>query len=110
MKNKILARRLEVGTYDTTPKFASSPKHIAVCFYDDLGLVAVTGYADDTPKNLRESVAYARLFAESPAVVRAAQDLLEKLDNMTTESFGNGGERKEREALREAIEKALQGI
>lgn len=37
-------------------------------------------------------------------VERAANALLKRLDNMTTDSFANGGEKDEREALRSALE------
>ena len=39
------------------------------------------------------------------AVVLAAQRLLEKIDNLTTDDFSKGGERQEREALRAALKK-----
>ena len=40
-----------------------------------------------------------------PDVVIAARALLEKLANITTEDFSRGGERIEREALRDALDR-----
>lgn len=37
--------------------------------------------------------------------IRAAWDLLEKIENMTTDEFSRGGEKAEREALRAALAK-----
>jgi hypothetical protein len=65
-------RPLATGTFKTTDAFRSAPAHIAVMFEDDCTLVAVTGYADD-PKNVRESIDYARLFAAAPELLSALQ-------------------------------------
>lgn len=67
-------RPLSIGTYTPTEAFKSAPKHIAVCFEDDSTLVAVTGYADD-PENVKESIAYARLFVASPILLRALEEI-----------------------------------
>jgi len=42
-------------------------------------------------------------------LLKAAQDLLKKLDSMTTNEFAHGGEKVEREALRAAVRKATEG-
>lgn len=45
-------------------------------------------------------------YVEPVSILTAAKALLAKLDNMTTDDFSKGGESKEREALRAAIEAA----
>jgi hypothetical protein len=62
-------RKLTTGKYETTDFFARITSHVAVCFDDDGGLVAVTGPTGGDPEN----EAYARLFAAAP-------DLLEALE------------------------------
>lgn len=39
-----------------------------------------------------------------PDLLTAAKALLDRIDNITTEEFARGGERAEREAMRQAIE------
>lgn len=54
-------RPLAFGVYETTPAFQAIQQHSCVCYADDLGLVAVTGPADDP-----ESQRLAELLAASP--------------------------------------------
>jgi len=68
----VFSRPLAVGTYKPTPEFLSAPEHVAVCFDDDEGLVALTGYADD-PLCVKESLEYAQLFAASPDLLKIAE-------------------------------------
>jgi hypothetical protein len=39
-------------------------------------------------------------------VIQSARRLLDKIDSMTSEEFSKGGEKKEREALRKALNRA----
>jgi len=48
----------------------------------------------------------AHLIAAAPEVAAAAAALLRRIDNLTTEAFGRGAERAERETLRKALQKA----
>lgn len=48
----------------------------------------------------------ARLIAAAPDLLTAAQAMLAKLENLTTEQFERGGEKAEREMLAAAIAKA----
>ena len=73
-------RPLAVGSYKASKSFQAAPKHIAVMFADDCGLVAVTGYADD-PENIQESIAYAKLFAYAPALLEKLDDAANALSN-----------------------------
>lgn len=43
------------------------------------------------------------LFAHSPRLLQASLALLDRIDNITTEDFQRGGEKKEREELRKVI-------
>ena len=58
-------KHLNFGVYEATDAFRSITQHSCVCF-DDMGLVAVTGPADD-----RESQKYAELFAAAPDLLKA---------------------------------------
>ena len=53
-------KHLNYGVYETTDSFRAIEKHSCVCF-DDMGLVAVTGPAED-----KEAQEYAELFAKAP--------------------------------------------
>lgn len=70
-----LKKTLKFGIYRATPEFRSIELHSCVC-YEDLGLVAVTGPAND-----ELSQAYAELFANAPLTakhLKKAQELLRK--------------------------------
>lgn len=60
---KLASRKLWHGEYIATDNFRSIEKHASVCF-EDGGLVASTGRADD-----RESQLYAAMFADAPAML-----------------------------------------
>ena len=60
-------KHLNVGVYEATDAFRSIEQHSCVCF-DDMGLVAVTGPAED-----KEAQAYADLFAAAPELLEALQ-------------------------------------
>lgn len=70
-----LKKPLKFGFYRATAEFRAIELHSCVC-YEDLGLVAVTGRADD-----ELSQAYAELFANAPLTVKnleKAEELLRK--------------------------------
>ena len=64
-------KHLNFGVYEATDAFRAIQQHSCVCF-DDLGLVAVTGRAED-----HDSQRYAELFAAAPELLHALQDLLD---------------------------------
>jgi hypothetical protein len=64
-------KHLNFGVYKTTDSFRSIKEHSCVCF-DDMTLVAVTGPADD-----KDSQKYAELFAASPDLLKALEDLVD---------------------------------
>lgn len=66
---KLAIRKLWHGEYVATDNFKSIEKHASVCF-EDGGLVAVTGKADD-----RESQLYAAMFADAPAMLLEVAEL-----------------------------------
>lgn len=55
------------------------------------------------------TLANARLFAAAPELLALAENLLVRLDNLTTQQFSIGGDKPEREALREIIARAKNG-
>lgn len=75
----------------------------------------ITARANGTPGNHVDDFATvdirkednARLIAAAPELLAAAIALLNKIDDITTEDFSKGGEREERETLREIIAKAI---
>ena len=79
-------RKLSVGQYVSTPEFKSIQNHSCVCFEDDLGLLAVTGPADD-----KESQSYADLFAAAPelldAIIKLGRDLELLSEHYEKDSF-----------------------
>jgi hypothetical protein len=64
-------KHLNVGVYEATDAFRSIEKHSCVCF-DDMGLVAVTGPAED-----KEAQKYADLFAAAPELLAALEAFVE---------------------------------
>jgi hypothetical protein len=66
------ARPLAVALYAPSDNFKAIPEYTAVCFADNMGLVAVTGPADNKP-----SEDYAHLFALSPELRDALTALVE---------------------------------
>lgn len=61
-------RKLEVALYTPTVGFQRIREHVAVCYADDHGLVALTGSADE---EVEESKRYANLFAAAPELLEA---------------------------------------
>ncbi len=70
-------RPLAFGVYDATPEFQSIQQHSCVCYADDLGLVAVTGPADDV-----ESQQFAELFAAAPKTAKERDHFKELAGNL----------------------------
>lgn len=66
------ARPLIAEKYETTPEFAAIPRHTAVAFADDKGLVAVTGPLGDA-----EAERYAQLFAAAPELLASLKEVIE---------------------------------
>ena len=64
-------KHLNFGVYETTDAFRSIKQHSCVCF-DDMGLVAVTGPADD-----KDAQKYAELFAAAPDMLSALAGIQE---------------------------------
>lgn len=76
-------RELAFGVYEATPAFRSIEQHSCVCYADDMGLVAVTGPADD-----KESQEYAELFAQAPAMKKALEEVTAIIETqMYTDGF-----------------------
>lgn len=71
-------KHLNVGIYEATDAFRSIKQHSCVCF-DDMGLVAVTGPAED-----KEAQKYADLFSAAPDLLSALTELRD-LYSVTTE-------------------------
>lgn len=71
----------------------------------DIHLIPDEG--ESTEEALADAEALARLFARSPDLLRAAYELLRRIDTITTLDFSRGGERAEREALREVVADVL---
>lgn len=67
-------KHLNAGVYEVTDAFRAIEQHACVCF-DDMGLVAVTGRADD-----EESQKYADLFAAAPEMLERLEDTLHDLN------------------------------
>jgi septal ring factor EnvC (AmiA/AmiB activator) len=63
-------RKLTTGFYRPTESFRFIPEHIAVCFEDDLTLVAVLGSSHDDTDHVLESHQYAQLFAAAPETLQ----------------------------------------
>jgi hypothetical protein len=66
-----MKKHLNFGVYEATDAFRAIKQHSCVCF-DDMGLVAVTGPADD-----EESKQYAELFAAAPDILAALEGIME---------------------------------
>lgn len=82
---KLASRGLWHGEYIATDNFRATEKHASVCF-DDGGLIATTGPADD-----RESQLYAALFADAPAMlleIAKLREALESISERATEELG----------------------
>jgi len=77
MENKPV--NLKVGQYTPTQCFKDIPNMACVCF-EDLGLVAVTGPADD-----QESQEYAELFAAAPRMYAGLKAIITRCDEMMGE-------------------------
>ncbi len=76
-------RKLTTGFYRPTESYKSIPEHIAVCFEDDLTLVAVVGASDDDPDHVTESNEYAALFAAAPETLQKLSHALATIANLT---------------------------
>jgi hypothetical protein len=63
-------KHLNFGVYEATDNFRAIQQHSCVCF-DDMGLVAVTGPAED-----KESQEYAQLFAAAPDLLTALENIM----------------------------------
>lgn len=72
-------RPLAPAVYDTTDSFREIEQHVAVCWPDDMTLVAVTGRAGDP---MAEK--YADLFAASPRTLAALEALAGLFTNTVT--------------------------
>jgi hypothetical protein len=66
-------KHLNFGVYEATDNFRAIQQHSCVCF-DDMGLVAVTGPAED-----KEAQEYAELFAAAPDLLAALKAAVETL-------------------------------
>lgn len=80
---KLTSRPLWHGKYRATDNFKAIEMHACVCF-EDGGLVASTGRADD-----RESQLYAAMFADAPAMLLEIANLraaLEAIENLGAEN------------------------
>ena len=78
---KWLAESWTVGQYSLSEAFKSHENHSCVC-KPDLGLIAVTGPADD-----RESQMQSDLFAAAPKMLQALREVLSVCDD----SFQDAG-------------------
>jgi hypothetical protein len=77
----LVSRKLWFGEYQATDNFRAIKSHASVCF-EDGGLVAVTGPADD-----RLSQLYAALFADAPALLLEIADLRRQNDELRAKLF-----------------------
>jgi hypothetical protein len=73
-------KHLNFGVYEATDAFRAIQQHSCVCF-DDLGLVAVTGPAED-----KEAQEYAELFAAAPDLLKALVAICDLTHDSTAET------------------------
>lgn len=100
---KQIKRPLTVGQYEPTPAFRQITNHSCVCYADDLGLVALTGPADDV-----ESQKHAALFAAAPDLLETLRRTARWLEE-THASMGDEGAIEVLADIETAIAKAEGG-
>jgi hypothetical protein len=79
-------RKLTTGFYHPTESYKSIPEHIAVCFEDDLTLVAVIGASDDDTDHVLESHQYAQLFAAAPETLQKLSHALARIAQLEADA------------------------
>ena len=79
-------RKLTTGFYRPTESFKLIQEHIAVCFEDDLTLVAVVGASNDDPDHVTETNEYAALFASAPDTLQKLSHALARIAELTEET------------------------
>lgn len=77
-------RKLTTGFYRPTDSFRSISEHVAVCFEDDLTLVAIVGASDDDTDHVLESHQYAQLFAAAPETLKKLSNALARNAELET--------------------------
>ena len=77
--------KLTTGYYVPTANFKSIPEHIAIMDKYTTELIAVVGPSDDKPANLEETKTTAKLFAASPILKEALDDIEAKCDELLGE-------------------------
>lgn len=80
---KWLKENWTVGQYEPSPTFQIIPNHSCVCMHGDLGLIALTGSAEDL-----ESQKQADLFASSPSMLNELLNLVNQAEQNPFLSIG----------------------
>jgi len=75
----IITRPIAFGVYSATPAFRAIDQHSCVCFADDMGLIAVTGRAED-----KEAQRWSEFFAAAPETAAERDQLRAVIAELVT--------------------------